>query len=163
VAVLFNAPVVELTRHNDHTSHLGPDILAEDLDLERVVRRARSLGDVPVGEVLLDQRVSAGIGNVWRTEALWVERVNPWLGSASLTDAQLRALFAWAHTEMRAHLRGPHRRSLVHGRGGRPCPRCGTLIRVRAQGEQARLTYWCPQCQQTPSPQGRVGAGISTR
>ncbi|HEY8642319.1 MAG TPA: DNA-formamidopyrimidine glycosylase family protein [Candidatus Dormibacteraeota bacterium] len=147
VAVLFNAPVVELTRHDDRTSHLGPDILAENLDLDLVVRRARSLGSVPVGEVLLDQRVSAGIGNIWRNEALWTERVNPWRASTSLSDAQLRALYAWAHTEMRAHLRGPHRRSIVHGRGGRPCPRCGTLIKVRAQGEQARLTYWCPHCQ----------------
>jgi endonuclease VIII len=94
VAVLFNAPVVELTRHDDHTSHLGPDILADDLDLDRVLRPARSLGDVPVGELLLDQRVSAGIGNIWRNEALWVEGVNPWRGSASLADAKLRALFA---------------------------------------------------------------------
>ena len=89
--------------------------------------------------------------------ALFAERVNPWRGSESLTDAQLQALFAWAHTQMRAHLRGPYRRSTVHGRAGRPCPRCGELIKVRAQGEQARLTYWCPRCQQNPSPPGRVG------
>ena len=147
VAVLFNAPLVELTRADDHISHLGPDILAENLDLDRVVRRARSLGDIAVGELLLDQRVTAGIGNIWRNEALWMHRLNPWRGSASLTDDELSALFAWVHREMRAHLRGPYRRSAVHGRGGRSCPRCATPIGVRAQGAHARLTYWCPTCQ----------------
>jgi endonuclease-8 len=158
VAVLFNAPVVELTRGDDRTAHLGPDILAGDLDLDRVVRRARSLGDVPAGELLLDQRVTAGIGNVYRNEALWAERVNPWTGAASLSDAQLRALFACAHLAMRANLRSMewarrfpgYGRGAVHGRGGRSCPRCGTRIEVRAQGEQARLTYWCPKCQPSP-------------
>ena len=155
VAVLFNAPVVELTRGDAVTSHLGPDILADALDLDRVVRRARSLGDVAVGELLLDQRVTAGIGNVYRNEALWAERVNPWTGTAALTDAQVRGLFARAHEAMRANLRSTrwarhfpgYGRGAVHGRGGRPCPRCGARIQVRAQGEQARLTYWCPACQ----------------
>jgi endonuclease-8 len=155
VAVLFNAPVVELTRGDERTAHLGPDILDGDLDVERVVRRARSLGNVPVGELLLDQRVTAGIGNVYRNEALWAERVNPWTGSASLSDAQLRGLFTCAHAAMRANLRSTewarrfpgYGRGAVHGRGGRPCPRCGTRIEVRAQGEHARLTYWCPTCQ----------------
>ncbi|HEX6351325.1 MAG TPA: DNA-formamidopyrimidine glycosylase family protein [Candidatus Dormibacteraeota bacterium] len=147
VAVLFNAPQVELTGTDDHTSHLGPDILAADLDIDRVLRRARSLGDVPIGELLLDQRVTAGIGNIWRNEALWMQRVSPWRGIASLTDEDLRALFAWVHKEMSSHLRGPYRRSAVHGRGGRNCPRCATPISVRAQGTHARLTYWCPTCQ----------------
>jgi len=147
VAVLFSAPLVELTRHDDHTAHLGPDILAQDFDAGLVVRRARSLGDVPVGELLLDQRVTAGIGNIWRNEALWMQRVSPWRGSASLSDDELRALYEWVHSEMRRHLRGPARRSAVHGRGGRSCPRCATPIRVRAQGAHARLTYWCEGCQ----------------
>ncbi len=155
VAVLFNAPVVELTRGDERTAHLGPDILGDDLDFDRVVRRARSLGEVPVGELLLDQRVTAGIGNVYRNEALWAERVNPWIVSTSLSDAQLRALFAFAHAAMRASLRSTewarrfpgHGRGAVHGRSGRPCARCGARIEVRAQGEHARLTYWCPACQ----------------
>lgn len=155
VAVLFNAPVVELTRGDARTAHLGQDVLADDLDLDRVVRRARSLGDVAAGELLLDQRVTAGIGNVYRNEALWAERVNPWTASASLSDAQLRALFARAQAAMRANLRATdwarrfpgYGRGAVHGRGGRPCPRCGGRVEVRAQGEHARLTYWCPACQ----------------
>jgi endonuclease VIII len=111
------------------------------------------MGDRPVGELLLDQRVTAGIGNVYRCEVLWHERVNPWTQSATLTDKQLGALFEVAREAMRGNLAGGPRRfpgygkEAVHGRGGRPCPRCGTRIQVRAQGEHARLTYWCPACQ----------------
>jgi endonuclease-8 len=155
VAVLFNAPVVELTRGPERTAHLGPDILDDRIDLDRVVRRARSLGALAVGELLLDQRVTAGIGNVYRNEALWAQQVNPWTTSTALTDAELRGLFARAHQAMRANLRSTdwarrfpgYGKGAVHGRGGRPCPRCGTRIEVRAQGELARLTYWCPACQ----------------
>ncbi len=80
--------------------------------------------------------------------------MNPWKPSAELTDEQLGALFEVAREAMRANLSADvHRRfpgygkGAVHGRGGRPCPRCGARIRVRAQGELARLTYWCPSCQ----------------
>lgn len=155
VAACFAAPVVELVR--DETSsvgHLGPDILGPDWDVQVVVRRARSLGDVALGEVLLDQRVTAGIGNVYRCEALWQRKVNPWRKSSSLTDEDMAALFVSARQAMLANLSGGHRRRFpgygqgaVHGRAGRPCPRCGTLIKARAQGEHARLAYWCPRCQ----------------
>ncbi|MGH7763458.1 MAG: Fpg/Nei family DNA glycosylase [Candidatus Dormibacteraceae bacterium] len=155
VAVCFGAPIVELVRNTaGSVRHLGPDILADDWAVAEVVARARTFGSVPIGELLLDQRVAAGIGNVYRCETLWHRRVNPWTSTALLTDDELAPLFETARQAMRANLRGGferrfpgYGRGAVHGRGRRPCPRCGTPIRVRAQGEHARHTYWCPICQ----------------
>ncbi len=155
VAVCFAAPVVELIRDvASRVGHLGPDILADGWTAAGVVSRARSFGAMPIGELLLDQRVTAGIGNVYRCEALWRQGVNPWTPAAGLDDAALAALFEIAREAMRANLHDGMRRRFpgygkgaVHGRGGRPCPRCATLIRVRALGEHARLAYWCPTCQ----------------
>lgn len=155
VAACFAAPLVELIRDEaSHVGHLGPDILSDDWDVRSVVKRARSLGSAAVGEVLLDQRVTAGIGNVYRCEALWLCKVNPWKPVDQLVDEELTSLFEAARHAMRANLDGDrsrrfpgYGRGAVHGRGGRPCPRCGTLIKVRALGEHARLAYWCPACQ----------------
>ena len=155
VAVLFNAPVVELrATDREGLDHLGPDLLDDAADLERVVRRARSLpAERALGELLLDQRVAAGIGNVYKCESLWWLRLDPWAPQSSLTDQQLHDLYAVARDALRSNLgsfarRFPgYGRGAVHGRGGRPCPRCATPIAVRPQGEHARLTYWCPRCQ----------------
>ncbi len=157
VAVCFGAPVVDLVRDEmARVGHLGPDILGEGWDSGVVLARARSMGG-PIGELMLDQRVTAGIGNVYRCEALWERKVNPWTPSNKLSDSELIALFEVARNAMLANLGGgferrfPGRgRGAVHGRTGRPCPRCATPIRVRAQGEHARLAYWCPACQPTP-------------
>ncbi|HUZ85795.1 MAG TPA: DNA-formamidopyrimidine glycosylase family protein [Candidatus Baltobacterales bacterium] len=162
VAVCFSAPVVELVRNTTlAVGHLGPDILADDWSAAEVVARARSISPVALGDLLLDQRVTAGIGNVYRCEALWQRRVNPWTSSADLTDEALAALFETARQAMRSNVRGGFERRFpgygkgaVHGRGRRPCPRCGTPIKVRAQGEHARLTYWCPVCQPAPASNG---------
>ena len=155
VAACFAAPVVELIRdESSHLGHLGPDILGDGWDVRSVVKRARSLGAAAIGEVMLDQRVTAGIGNVYRCESLWQRKLNPWKPVDQLTDDELASLFEVARQAMRANLGGDPRRRFpgygrgaVHGRGGRPCPRCGTLIKVRALGEHARLAYWCPACQ----------------
>jgi endonuclease-8 len=154
IAVCFSAPVIELVRDEAATvGHLGPDILLDAWSAAEVVARARGR-PAPVGELLLDQRVTAGIGNVYRCEAMWQGRANPWTSSRDLSDVVLASLFETAREAMRSNLRGGFERRFpgygkgaVHGRGGRPCPRCGTGIRVRAQGELARLTYWCPTCQ----------------
>ena len=159
VAACFAAPVVELVRNvAPRLGHLGPDILAGDWSVAGVVKRARDLNPVAIGEVLLDQRVTAGIGNVYRCEALWQRQVNPWTPTADLTDVQLTELFETAREAMRANLESKMRRTFpgygrgaVHGRAGRPCPRCGTAIRVRGLGENPRLAYWCPACQPEPS------------
>ena len=158
VAVCFSAPVIDIVRdEKTRLGHLGPDILAEAWDLDEVIARARARDGTAIGEVLLDQRVTAGIGNVYRCEALWRERVIPWTPVGELADERLRALFETARAAMRSNL-GPgfdrrfpgYGRGAVHGRGGRPCPRCGAPIKVRAQGDLARLTYWCPACQGPP-------------
>src|SRR5581483_6564661 len=109
---------------------------------------------MPVGELLLDQRVTSGIGNVYRCEALWETRINPWTPTADLGDEGLAGLFQAARAAMKANLGGSMRRRFpgygrgaVHGRRGRPCPRCGTLIQMRGMGENPRVVYWCPRCQ----------------
>jgi endonuclease-8 len=157
VAVCFSAPVIDLIRDEaTKVGHLGPDILADGWSAREVLARARARGTASIGELLLDQRVTAGIGNVYRCEALWQRCINPWMQSGRLTDDALQELFETARDQMKANLTtGPGRerrfvgygRGAVHGRGGRPCPRCGSRIRVKAQGELARLTFWCPVCQ----------------
>ncbi|MEO6797904.1 MAG: DNA-formamidopyrimidine glycosylase family protein [Candidatus Dormibacter sp.] len=154
VGVCFAAPVVELVRDPRRSvEHLGPDILVEPFAIDEVIRRARQSTNATLGELLLDQRVCAGIGNIFKCEPLWAHRLDPWAKPSTLDDGQLAGVYETARTMMRRALvgRGFSDRHAVHGRGGRPCPRCGTPIRIRAQGEQARLTYFCPRCQQNSS------------
>lgn len=155
VAVCFNAPVVELLQPGAEANHpslsgLGPDILVRPPDLDEIRRRARrGPSETALGELLLDQRVVAGIGNIWRCEALFLEGRSPWAPVSSLTDAELDALVSRAATIMGDSL-GPSTRRpqrWVYRRTGQGCRRCGTPIRSRAQGEQARVAYWCPTCQ----------------
>jgi endonuclease-8 len=150
VAVCFAAPVMELTADaRQPVAHLGPDILVDPFDLDQVITRARQADHPTIGELLLDQRVCAGIGNIYKCESLWINRVDPWSAPGDMDDAWLRRLYLTARDLMRRNLITPIRaqRHAVHGRGGRPCPRCGSRLQVRAQGEQARLTYWCSRCQ----------------
>jgi endonuclease-8 len=157
VAVCFNTPAIELTR-DPRIDHLGPDLLGEAFDLDAVVRRARESGHSTVGELLLDQRVASGIGNVYKCEVLWWLGLNPWTSPSALNDVQLRGLYSTARDFMRSNLLAvsarrfaTYGRQAVHGRAGRPCRRCGSRIQVRAQGEHARLTYFCPRCQNVSS------------
>jgi endonuclease-8 len=156
VAVCFNAPVVELLADRGELLHpslskLGPDVLAEPLDLAGIRTRARARGDdVAIGELLLDQQVVSGIGNIWRCEALFAEGINPWTARGALADDTFDALVGRAARLMGASARGamadrPVAR--VYKRNGRPCRRCGALVEARRQGEQARTAYWCPRCQ----------------
>jgi len=153
-AVCFSAPVLDLVRDGRApVGHLGPDALADDFPLEQVVARARSVGPVTLGELLLDHRVCSGIGNVYKCEALWERRLDPWRSSAELGDAELGALFETARAAMRENVARAAPRTFggrppaVHGRRGRPCPRCGDRVQARTQGVEGRVTYWCPACQ----------------
>lgn len=186
VAVCFNAPVIELLAADAELVHpalsgLGPDVLSDPIDVAGVRARARGRSpDLALGELLLDQRVVAGIGNIWRCEALFVEGFNPWLPQGEITDEQLDALVSTAGGLMRAGAgiaaapttgsAAGERDALgaavttsrpgprwVYKRQGRPCRRCGTLIRSRRQGVQARTAYWCPTCQ--PGPAGTAAGG----
>jgi endonuclease-8 len=150
VAVCFLAPLVELVKDdNNSVRHLGPDVLAADFDVEAVIPRARASRFATLGEVLLDQTVCAGIGNIHKCNSLWQLRLDPWQRVAGTDDDTLRRLVSTARDRIRrsAVAHGFVPVPAVHGRGGRPCPRCGSPISVRAQGEQARLTYWCTRCQ----------------
>ena len=154
-AILFNGPVLEVLTPAQQRLHpalglLGPDVLDDGFDVAAAVARARrGPSEQSVADVLLDQRVAAGIGNVWKSEALFDLRLDPWTPAAALDDAALGALLGRAAAMMRAHVAsGAARRPVrVYGRAGRPCPRCGQRIRARAQGDEGRRTFWCPGCQ----------------
>ena len=145
-AVQWNGPVLVLGE--GPVGRLGPDLLAEDFDLDRVVRRLRLAGaSRPVGEVLLDQTVVAGIGTMWLAELLWQARLAPHLAVAAATDEELRAALGWARRAMRGAVGGSRPLRAVYRRAGRPCPRCAGPIRAGRIGDDNRATYWCGRCQ----------------
>jgi endonuclease VIII len=145
-AVLWNGTTVELS--GAAADRIGPDILDDPPDLDRMVSRIRAGGGArPVGETLLDQRLVAGIGNLWRAEALWAAGVSPWRPLAQLTESELRTTLTEASRLMRASLEGGRPPRRVYRRVGRPCGRCGTPIRSRGLGDANRTAYWCPGCQ----------------
>ena len=146
-AVLWNGAVLELVSGRG-APRLGPDILAEPPDYETMLARLRAgPQEREVGDALLDQRLVAGIGNLWRAEALWDARVSPWRRLSDLADDEAEAVLEAAHSLMRMALEGRRPARRVYRRVGRPCPRCGGLVRSAPQGENARIAYWCPDCQ----------------
>jgi endonuclease-8 len=141
-AILWNGPVLSIGR--GPVDRLGPDIMDDPPDLDAMVARFRSADQGrEVGAALLDQRLVAGIGNVWRAEALWLAKVSPWASLGELSDGDLRHVLREASAAMRAG----RRRRAVYRQSGRRCPRCGGSIRSRPQGDEARMAYWCPRCQ----------------
>jgi endonuclease-8 len=135
-------------RRDPRLARLGPDLLADDFDPGVAVARLRSRGpDLKLGEALLGQRLVAGIGNIFKSEGCFEARLDPNTSLGALSNDQLAAVLAATRTLMLEAAetgRQPHR---VYRAAGRPCPRCGTLILSRAQGDSARTTYWCPGCQ----------------
>jgi len=152
-AVLWNGPVLQL--HTRTVARLGPDILAQPPDFDAMVARLRADARRELGEALLDQRLVAGIGNLWRAEALWRARLSPWLRIGETSDDDLRSVIAEANRLMRRSVDGARPERRVYRRAGRPCPRCGTAIRSRGQGDDNRIAYWCPGCQRGPSPSSK--------
>jgi endonuclease VIII len=151
-AVLWSGAVLELVGQSG-TRRLGPDILGEPPDFEGMLARLRAEAqERDVGDALLDQRLVAGIGNVWKAEALWEARVSPWRGLGELGDDELRAVLAAAHGLMRMSVEGGRPARHVYRRKGRACHRCGGIVRSAPQGENARTAYWCPGCQVGGSP-----------
>jgi endonuclease-8 len=148
-------PVVRLLRGD--VEGLGPDVLAGDFDEARAVANLRGLGDRAIGEAVMLQRAVAGIGNIYKSESLFLERVDPRAPVAKLDDDALRGIVrrarglmqrAVAKNEQRTRwtLTGPH--VWVYGRAGEPCLVCGTVIERIYQGEPpGRSTYLCPACQ----------------
>ena len=145
-AVLWNGPVLELDESRIRS--LGPDILADPPDLDAMVAKLRGADSrTAIGEALLDQRLVAGIGNLWRAEALWRARISPWRPLAELEDDEVRTALSEAARLMRGSLDSGLKVRAVYRKAGRPCPRCGVPIRSQGQGDQNRIAYWCPQCQ----------------
>ncbi|HVH20497.1 MAG TPA: DNA-formamidopyrimidine glycosylase family protein [Myxococcota bacterium] len=145
-AAQWNGPV--LTLEARPVRRLGPDLLAAATDVADVVARVkRADPDRLLGDALVDQRLVAGIGNMWLAEALWHARVSPWLTLGGTATAELHAVLTFAQEAMRASVRGARRERAVHRRAGRPCPRCGEPIRSRGLGDANRIAYWCARCQ----------------
>jgi endonuclease VIII len=154
--VQFDGPVLELmtdsrTRFDQQLAGLGPDVLAEELDEKRFLRRLRE-GDPTrcIGEALLDQRNVAGIGNIWKSEGCFLAGVDPWRRTGDVTAEEALAIVRAVRPRMRSSAEGSGiPETSIYKRAGLPCPRCGdgTLIQARGQGEDNRTTYWCPGCQ----------------
>lgn len=168
VAVCFAAPTVEIgpTPQVEATvGRLGPDLVGGSPPLDAIVARARAATSPTVAELLLDQHVASGIGNVYKSEVLFLERLAPDTGPAELDDGAMAALYRRAHRLLVANVarghrtttgsRRPDRNHWVYGRAGRPCRRCGTPIVSTTHGRHDRITYWCPTCQPQRSASSR--------
>jgi endonuclease VIII len=141
-AVQRNGPVLELGTRR--LARLGRDIMEDPPATAAMLARLRNVDqDRELGDALLDQTLVSGIGNKWKAEALFDVSLSPWSRLQEVRDDELESLLQTASRLMR----GPRRRNRVYRRSGRPCPRCGTTIRSRGQGENARMAYWCPSCQ----------------
>ncbi len=160
VAVCFSAPTVRTWRNIEGQpnplSHLGPDLCLPDVDIDLVVQRVANIAETgtSIADVLLDQRLAAGIGNVYKSEVLWACRVSPFVPIEQVDEVTRRQLFKTAGRQLRSNLTTPSRTTVpgglaVYGRQRQPCRRCRTTIQVRSHGDQARSTYWCPKCQPT--------------
>jgi endonuclease-8 len=152
-AVEFDGPVLELLperRARQKLAALGPDVLGERFDEHAFLVRLREADPTrAVGDVLLDQHVLAGIGNLWKSETCHACAVSPWRPLAQVTDDEALALAAFARGAMQEAVLGGAgaRPGAVYRHAGSGCPRCGETIRQRGQGEDNRLTFWCPGCQ----------------
>jgi endonuclease-8 len=136
------------------TGHLGPDLLGPDWDAAEAVRRLERSTDRPIGEALLDQRNLAGIGNLFKSEVLFLRGVSPWNKVSEVKDLPRMVDLARRLLDANKARIGqvttgdttPGRQTWVYGRQGAPCRRCGTPIRKRTDGAE-RMTFWCPSCQ----------------
>ncbi|QDU65088.1 Fpg/Nei family DNA glycosylase [Engelhardtia mirabilis] len=183
----FEAKTVELLRPRDLATHpkiatLGPDLVLPDVDLGVVLARVRQrLHDArpSLRELLLDQRIAAGIGNIFQAETLFLERLHPDTDPRDLDDSRIEAVYARASALLAAnvgavprvftaglpsrHLPGEHgdhgNRTWVYERGGRPCRVCATPIVRRGESASDRVTWWCPACQPAPTAAAWVGGG----
>ncbi len=171
-AVAFQVPIAEfhtghsLARHRSVLS-AGPDLLAPAFDSVTAIAQIRSRPDLEIGVALLRQHLLAGLGNVFKSEVCFASHVHPFRLVRSLSDLELEQLMANARKLLMANVvdgvddqsiahagirrttgrSDPSARFWVYKRGGEPCRRCATPIDSRKQGEDARITFWCPKCQ----------------
>ncbi|MEL6341995.1 MAG: DNA-formamidopyrimidine glycosylase family protein [Myxococcota bacterium] len=165
----FDPMLVELLAADQVNQHgmiarLGPDLLDPAPDFDDVMARVRRSPALSIAALLLDQRVAAGIGNIYKNEILFLTETHPWTRPQDLDDASIRAMYRLASEQMKDNVRPGLRtttprevqkksrdRFWVYSRVGRPCIRCGTTIRKRQQGDEGRDTFWCSSCQPLPA------------
>jgi len=178
VAVGFSVPVAKMMRAQELARALrippaAIDVLSADFDANEVARRMREHDGEEIGDVLLHQEVIAGVGNVFKSEICFVTATNPFCKAADLDSERAALLVATSRRLVKANVLedsgdlivtygGRQRRTThesdpsaslwVYGRNGEPCRKCGERIRRRIQGPDARVTFWCRQCQ--PMPDG---------
>jgi endonuclease VIII len=135
-------------RSDPRIASLGPDLLAPGFEPAVAVAALRATDqNRAVGEAVLDQRVVAGVGNVYKSEGCFAASIDPWRVLSELTGSELQRLISELRGLMVAGLERGRRARRVYRRRGQPCPRCGTPIRSGGQGDANRTTYWCPSCQ----------------
>lgn len=156
-AICFSPGIAKLLRRERDSKllrELGPDVLADDFALDEIVKRAQAADGTPIGELLLRQTIAAGIGNVYKSELLFLAKLHP--NATSITADELREIYASARTLMQRNLDGSPRQTrrrfggskhYVYGRAGEPCFECGIAIQLMRQGERRRSTYFCGHCQ----------------
>jgi formamidopyrimidine-DNA glycosylase len=158
--LLAMVEVLPTSQESRLVGHLGPDLLGPDWDAAEAVSRLRADPARPIGEALLDQQNLAGIGNLYKCEVLFLRGISPWRPAGRIGD--LDALVSLARRLLDANkdragqvttgIRGRGAETWVYRRAGRPCRRCGSLVRTAGQGAhredpQERVTFWCPDCQ----------------
>lgn len=152
-AVQFGGPTLRVMptarlRRDPQIARLGPDILAADFDAEAVIAAMRADPSRGLGDALLDQHLVAGIGNIFKSEACFAARVDPWRPVGDVSDEELRAVLTAAREQMQAAVEsGGRHRFQVYRRRQAACPNCRGPISSRGQGDANRTTYWCPRCQ----------------
>lgn len=143
-------------RRNLRLTHLGPDALRDGFDPAEAITRLRARDDLEIGVAIVDQKTLAGVGNVYKSEVLFLCGVNPFARVEALADATLWRVVESAAAQLKRNVARTERRSapalapgalFVYGRGGEPCRRCGETVRRAYQGLMRRSTYWCPRCQ----------------
>jgi endonuclease VIII len=143
-------------RADPRLRRLGPDVLAEGFDAPTGIEALRHVDQTrQVGEALLDQRIVSGIGNIYKCEGCWSARIDPWRTLADLDGDELRRLVIEVGALMRYGVETGRPPRSVYRRAGQACPRCGTRIASRGQGDANRTTYWCPSCQGRDNPRVR--------
>jgi len=156
-AVQFGGPTLRVLnvaqlRRDPTLARLGPDILAPDFEVAAAVGALRLSSDRELGDALLDQRLLAGVGNVFKSEACFAAKSNPWNPIAELSDDELEEVLAAARSLMQDSVARGRPNPAIYRRAGQPCPTCGAPIAARGQGDANRRTYWCPRCQ--PAAEG---------
>ena len=161
VVVCFSPKTLELLtptqfRRHPHLQRLGPDLMLDDFDSQKILQRFRVHNITPIGEAVMNQTIVCGIGNVYKSETLFLTGTNPFVRVADLSDEQTLAIAKTAQELMQKNksgypretrLSGEGERLWVYGRRGKGCFRCDSAIEMRRQGDLGRSTYWCPGCQ----------------